>query len=244
MRTVTVILGIVLCSITSLQAQWWGNGKKISGNGEMISKNRSTADYDEIKLKGNLDVSLVSGTEGKIIIEGESNLIDYVLTEVEDDVLKIYVEKGHYLKISNGKKLVVTVPFKDLSKVSLSGSGDIYGTDVIKAENFKTGISGSGDVKLAIEAKNTESYITGSGDLSLSGFSNNFDCKVTGSGDIEAYRLQAKEVQASVTGSGDIQVTATSSIKARVTGSGDIFYKGNPKLEDKKVSGSGDITKQ
>ncbi len=244
MRTVIIILGILICNVTSLQAQWWGNGEKVSGNGKMITKNRSISDYDEVKLKGNLDVSLVSGTEGKIIIEGESNLIEYVLTEVEGDVLKIYVKKGYYLKVSHGKKLIVTVPFKDLNKVTLSGSGDIYGKDVIKTISFKTGISGSGDVKLNVEAQNTEGYITGSGDLSLSGTSDSFDCKVTGSGDLEAYRLQAKEVIASVTGSGDIHVTATSSIKARVTGSGDILYKGNPELEDKKVSGSGDITRQ
>ncbi|GAA4278918.1 head GIN domain-containing protein [Aquimarina mytili] len=229
---------------TSLHAQWWGNGKKISGNGEMATKNRNISDYDVIKLKGSLDVSLVSGTEGEIKIEGESNLIEYVLTEVEDGVLKIYVKKGYYLKVSKGKKLLVTVPFKDISKVTLSGSGDIYSSDTIKATNFKTGISGSGDIKLNVEAQSTEGYVTGSGDLSLSGASESFDCKVTGSGDLEAYQLKAKEVVASVTGSGDIHVTATSSIKARITGSGDILYKGNPELEDKKVSGSGDITRQ
>ena len=244
MRTVLIIVSFIMCSTLTLQAQWWGNGKKISGNGKMVTKSRNTSDYDEIKLKGSLDVALVSGSEGNITIEGESNLIEYVRTEVENDVLKIYVEKGYYLKISRGKKLIVTVPFKDLSKVTLSGSGDIYSTDIIKTSSFKTGISGSGDIKLAVNAQNTEGYVTGSGDLTLSGTSQNFDCKVTGSGDLEAYSLEAKEVNASVTGSGDIYVTATSSIKARITGSGDISYKGNPEREDKKVSGSGDITKQ
>ncbi len=244
MRTATLILCIALSSITSLHAQWWGNGKKISGNGNMTTVNRNTAEYDQIKLKGSLDVSLVSGSEGKLKVEGESNLIDYVITEVEDDILKIYVKKGHYLKVSKGKKLIITVPFNDISKVSLSGSGDIYSNDVIKAPDFKTGISGSGDVKLIVDAQNTEGYVTGSGDLVLTGSSNNFDCKVTGSGDIKAYGLKSNEVIASVTGSGDIQVTSTSAIKARITGSGDIMYKGNPEREDKKVSGSGDITRQ
>ncbi len=243
MRTATIILSIVLCSITSVNAQWWG-GKKVNGNGNMVTKNRTTPDYDQIKVKGSFDVSLVSGSEGKLTVEGESNLIEHIRTEVDGDVLKIYVEKEYYLKPSRGKKLLVTVPFEDLSKVTLSGAGDVYSKDVIKATNFKTGISGSGDVKLMIEAQNTEGYVTGSGDLKLSGSSNDFDCKVTGSGDLKAYDLNAKDVVASITGSGDIQVTATSSIKARITGSGDIDYKGNPEMEDKKVSGSGDITRQ
>ncbi|GAA4274218.1 head GIN domain-containing protein [Aquimarina gracilis] len=243
MRTATIILSIALCTITSVNAQWWGS-KKINGNGNVVTKNRSTSDYDQVKVKGNLDVALVSGSEGKIVIEGESNLIEHIRTEVDGDVLKVYVEKEYYLKPSRGKKLLVTVPFEDLSKVTLAGSGDVYSKDVIKATNFKTGISGSGDVKLKVDAQNTEGYVTGSGDLVLSGSSGTFECKVTGSGDLSAYDLNAKDVTASVTGSGDIQVTANTSIKARITGSGDIEYKGNPEMEDKKVSGSGDISKR
>ncbi len=243
MRRGAIILSIALCSITTLHAQW-GNNKKVQGDGNVVTKNRNISDYDAIKLKGSLDVSLVSGTEGNISIQGESNLIPYIITEVEGNSLKIYVKKGYWLKPSRGTKLEITVPFKDLSNVTLSGSGDIYSKDVIKATDFKTGISGSGDVNLVIDAENTEGFVTGSGDLVLSGSSTSFDCKVTGSGDLEAYNLKSKEVVASVTGSGDVQVTATASIRARITGSGDIMYKGNPEIEDKKVSGSGDITRQ
>ncbi|MFD2562427.1 head GIN domain-containing protein [Aquimarina rubra] len=243
MRTVTFILSLVLCGATSVQAQWWGNGKKIEGDGNMVTKTRTTSEYDQVKVKGSLDVSLVSGSEGNIKIEGESNLIPYVKTEIEGEALKIYVEKGYYLKVSKGKKLIVTVPFKDLNKVSLSGSGDIYSDDVIKATDFTTSVSGSGDVRLAVEANSIESSVSGSGDLILKGSTNNLECKVNGSGDVKAYDLKAKDVIASVNGSGDIKVTSTSSLKARVTGSGDIDYQGNPEKEDKKVSGSGDITK-
>jgi len=242
MRTAIIILGILLCSTFSASAQWWG-GKKIKGNGNEITKNRTTAAYDQIKVSGSLDVVLVLGTEGKLKIQAESNLIDHITTEVSGQVLKIHTENGYSLNPSRGKKILITVPFEDINKVTLSGSGDVYSADIIKASSFKTGVSGSGDVKLKLNAEEAEGFVTGSGDLVLSGSSNNFECSVTGSGDLEAYELNAKDVIASVTGSGDIQVRATSSIKARVTGSGDISYKGNPEREDKKVSGSGDISK-
>ncbi|MDH7446548.1 head GIN domain-containing protein [Aquimarina sp. 2201CG14-23] len=243
MRTVLIILSVTLCSITSIHAQWWGNGKKIEGDGNEVTKTRSLSEYDQVKVKGSLDVSLVSGTEGKIKIEGESNLIPYIVTEIEGEALKIYVKKGYYLKTSRGKQLLITVPFRDLNKVSLSGSGDVFSDDTIKANSFKTSVSGSGDVRLAVEANELESSVSGSGDLTLKGIAENLECNVTGSGDVKAYDLKAKNVDASVTGSGDIKVTSTYSLKARVTGSGDIDYQGNPEKEDKKVSGSGDITK-
>jgi len=241
MKTVITILTIAVFNITTTHAQWWG-GNKVNGNGDVVTKNRTTNDYDQIKVSGSLDVVLVSGTEGKLTIKAESNLIKHIKTEVDNDVLKLYTEKGFYLRPSRGKKLLITVPFKDLNKVTLSGSGDIVGKDVIKATAFKTGVSGSGDVTLQVNSKNAEGFVTGSGDLVLTGSSDNFECSLTGSGDIEAFGLSANEVDASVTGSGDIQVTASESIRARVTGSGDIDYKGNPEIEDKKVSGSGDIT--
>ncbi|GGX26962.1 head GIN domain-containing protein [Aquimarina muelleri] len=244
MKTVLFILGLTICSINSLQAQWWGNGKKIKGDGNIVTKNRTTSDYDQIKVKGSLDVSLILGTEGQIIIEGESNLIEYIVTEVESDILRVYVKKGYNIELSRNKKLIITVPFKDISQVTLSGSGDIYSSDIITTTDFKTGVSGSGDVRLAISAKNVWGQVTGSGDLDLKGSTENFNGSVSGSGDLAAFDLTAKNVTATVTGSGDIEVMATSFLKARVSGSGDIFYKGNPLKEDKKISGSGDITKR
>lgn len=244
MKTTVLFISIALLSITTINAQWWGNSKKIKGDGNMVTKTRSVSDYDQIKVKGSLDVSLISGTEGQLKIEGESNLIEYIVTEVEDESLKIYVKKGYYLKQSTGKKLVITVPFKDISVVSLSGSGDINSTDTIKADDFKTGLSGSGDISLSLDAKNVSSAVSGSGDIVLRGSSDSFVAKVSGSGDLQAFDLKAKDVTAAVAGSGDVEVTATSSIKARVSGSGDIYYRGNPAKEDKKVSGSGDITKR
>ncbi len=244
MRTAIIILVIAMSSITTLQAQWWGNGKKIKGDGNVVTKTRSTSDYDQIKVKGSLDVSLIAGTEGKITIEGESNLIEHIVTEIEGDALKIYVKKGIYLKPSYGKKLEITAPFKDISQVTLSGSGDVYGTDIIKATNFKTAISGSGDINLVVDANTIWGQVSGSGDLVLKGTAEVFNGAVAGSGDLTAYDLKAKNVNATVSGSGDIETTATSEIKARVSGSGDIFYKGNPEKEDKKVSGSGDITER
>lgn len=242
MKTVAIICSIALLSVTSACAQWWGNGTRVKGNGNVITKTRTISEYDKVSLKGSLDVALVYGNEGSVKIEAESNLIEHIVTEVEGDNLKIYVQKGYNLDTSRGSKLLITVPFKELSNVNLSGSGDVYTEDVIKGNRFSASISGSGDVHLAIEASEVKTSITGSGDMVLRGSTETLKCDVTGSGDLKAYDLKAQNVYASVTGSGDIKTTAANSIKARVTGSGDIDYQGNPEMEDKKVTGSGDIT--
>lgn len=238
----TLIVGLLCVTVTN--AQWWQGTKKIEGNGNMLTKSRSIADYDAISLIGSMDVELVKGTEGNLKVEAEENLQQYITTEVSDGRLKISTEKGYSLEPSRNKSIKITVPVSDLEEVSVTGSGDIVSNQMITAEDFAVKITGSGNVKLPLQARNTSASITGSGDIELEGSSVDFDCKVTGSGDISAFDFKCENVQATVTGSGDIKVYATESLKASVPGSGDIEYRGNPKKEDFKSFGTGSVTKR
>lgn len=236
-----ITLSIILLASTQIQAQWWG--KTVKGNGEITTETRTVGSYNAISVAGFFDVMLIAGEEGQLTIEGESNLLEFIETEVSGGTLKIKVENKQNLKTSWGKDIRIIVPFRDIERVSLSGSGEIMSNDLIKATTFEVSVSGSGDVTLEVEANRTQSRVTGSGDLSLKGFTRDHDLKVTGSGDIDAGRFIAENVDAQVTGSGDIRVACEKSIKARVTGSGDIEYVGNPTKQDTKVAGSGDISR-
>ncbi len=234
-------LSLVVLFTVSCSAQW---GKKVNGNGKVVTIERSTGDYEAVAVSGWFDVDLVEGKEGDISLKGEENLLEHIITEVKDGKLVIKVEKGMNLKPSSWKDGIhVTVPIESINAVSLSGSGDIVGKTTIKAGNFNTSMSGSGDITLDIDASSIAASMSGSGDINLSGSTTDFDVTISGSGDIKAYELEADNVDATVSGSADIKVTANQRLKARVSGSGDIHYKGNPEKVDTKTSGSGDITK-
>lgn len=236
-------LGITLCMVAFANAQW---GKKIKGNGNVVTIERSTEDYDAISVSGWFDVILVDGKEGKLSIEGDENLLEHIKTEVKDGQLVIKVEKGYNLQPSSWKKdggIYITVPVESVNSVSLSGSGDIVGKKTISASEFNTSMSGSGDITLDLESKMVSASMSGSGDIKLSGSTEVFEVQISGSGDIKAYELIADKVHAIVSGSADIKVTANEELVARVSGSGDIHYRGDPKKIDSKTSGSGDITK-
>ena len=237
-----ITLGLGLLLITSANAQWWG-GKKITGNGNIVKKDRKVGEYDEVSVAGFMDVDLVAGKEGTITISADENLMEYIETEVKNGDLKIYIERGKNIKPSKGNKVLITVPFEDINAVSLAGSGDVNTKDVINADDFDVSLAGSGDVNLEINANEVESKLAGSGDIRLTGKSGSHMCRVAGSGDIHAYDLIAENVEATIAGSGDIKVHCTSKLKARVSGSGDIRYKGSPNKEDSKVAGSGSVSK-
>ncbi|MEM1339518.1 MAG: head GIN domain-containing protein [Bacteroidota bacterium] len=236
-KTLTFVIAALL--VTLSHAQW----KRVKGNGKIVTVERSVGAYDYVALAGWFDVELVDGEEGELTLQGEENLLEYIKTEVKDGKLTIKQKKGVNLRPSSWNEgIIITVPVESVDGVSLSGSGDIVSKTTLTSDNFKTSISGSGDITLQVEAKSIDASMSGSGDINLSGKATDFEVSVSGSGDIKAYDLSAEFVDAQVSGSADIRVTANQMLKARVSGSGDIRYKGNPKKIDTKSSGSGDIS--
>lgn len=230
----------LVCFNTNAQSS---DKNKIKGNGNVITDTRTTGDYDSIKISGFFDVNLVAGKEGKISIKGEENLLPYIKVEVEDNALKIYVERYTNIRPTSGKSIEIVVPFEKISELSLAGSGNIQSKDIIKSDKFSIKLSGSGDFNLPVDVNNLELSVSGSGNINLKGTADNFTTKLSGSGDIDASNLKSKIVTANVSGSGNTKVTSNESITARVAGSGNIKYLGNPEKRDVKVAGSGNITK-
>ncbi|WP_246277532.1 head GIN domain-containing protein [Winogradskyella ursingii] len=213
--------------------------KKVKGDGNITTMIKITEDYQGLRASGPMHIKLVSGSEGEITIKGDSNLMEYLITEVQNNILVVKTEDGYNLGPTD--KIFVTVPYETINSITLAGSGDITSKEIITSNDFKISLSGSGDIELNIESSTIDSSIAGSGNIELNGATNQLHTKVTGSGNFNGNGLKTSDVDASISGSGNINVTCIGQLKARVTGSGNITYKGNPQSTDTKVTGSGNI---
>jgi hypothetical protein len=238
--SIKIALVLMLSSSLSVgHAQSWF-GQKVSGSGNVTTKTISTENYDAIEAAGFMDVHLKKGTEGQIIVTTDDNLQEYVEIEVKSNKLVIKTKKGYNLKTQKG--IHITVPFEDISKVTLTGSGDIESKDLITANEFNASLFGSGDLKLAVKSPKVQVIIAGSGDVTMSGSTSNLAVELSGSGDFKGFDIESQSSNVSVSGSGDVKVVAKKNLVARVSGSGDVVYKGNPEKKDVKVLGSGNIS--
>ena len=228
---------VILLFLTNCDAQKYG---KIKGDGNVINETREVGNFDKMGVSGSFDINLVKGKEGKIEIKIEKNLLPYLVTEVENGNLKIKWKKGTNISTHRGVQL--TVYFESIEGVAMSGSGDIVSKDVIKADNFDVAVSGSGDISLVLEVNSTEARVSGSGDLDFKGSSGEFSARVSGSGDIAAYDLKTNTADVRISGSGGMTLSVSDKLYARISGSGSVKYKGKPKIEDIKVSGSGKVS--
>lgn len=242
MKNKYLILLLAVLMGTSLQAQW---GKRVRGNGNVVKETREVGTFDAISVSHIFTVSLVPGDEGSLTVEGEENLLEYVVTKVSGNRLEITVKKGYQLQVSAGKKdgIRVVVPVRDLSEASASGASDLTSTFALKADRFKTSVSGAADIRLQLDAGDVEAEMSGAGTLKLSGTARSVDINGSGAADLKAYELTAGEVRAELSGSSDVQITATRRITARVSGASDLRYKGNPEFVDTKTSGAASVKK-
>lgn len=234
---ITAILGLSICS-----AQKWQKNK-INGNGNRVTQTRSTTNYDEISTGGSFSIELVAGTEGIITLQGDENLLNFIITEVENSKLKVYFKKGTWFD-NNGEKIKVTIPLEKISLLNFGGSGTITTKNSIISDELELHLSGSGNTNIDVNTKKLTAVLSGSGNLKVNGSSIDTDVILSGSGRIDCSKLLCENASASISGSGNIEVNPTKTLDAKLSGSGNIYYSGDPEKVDKKVSGSGNIKKK
>ncbi|GAA4851972.1 head GIN domain-containing protein [Algivirga pacifica] len=207
------------------------------------TETRKVDTFEAIKVGGSFNVTLQEGKEESVTIEvKDEDLLEDIITEVKNGTLKIRKKNSNGWSWNSGSANI-TITYKNINKVSSSGSSDIVGKDVIKNEDISLSSSGSGDMDMKVDCKELSVSLSGSSDIELEGDADDFSISLSGSADVEALELQTKTCEIHISGSGDVDVSVSEALEAYVSGSGNVRYKGNPERQRFKSSGSGDIEK-
>ena len=233
------ILILALLCFTICNAQKF---KKIKGNQKIVTTTRSTPNYEKISVSGSFDVKLVSAKEGTITIKGDENLLEFIKTEVNNNTLSVYLEKGKSIQYDYNSSIEITIPFETINQISFSGSGNLTNTDVISATDLDFIMSGSGNVSFQSSSSNLKITKSGSGNLNATGKTADLEVISSGSGNANLAKLISLNATATQSGSGNIKVNCSKSLDAKTVGSGTIQYSGTPEKINKTSTGSGSVT--
>lgn len=207
---------------------------------------RHLSGFNAVNVAGPFDVQIKQGNTESVKVEAPADVMDKILTDVNDGVLKIHSKQNSWNWGNwwgNHKKILIYVTIKEINNVNITGSGDVTFKEGLSANSLKLHISGSGDMTGRIDVRLLDSSISGSGDMTLSGKADNSTVSVVGSGDFRAHNLLTVNSTVRLSGSGDATINASEKVDAAVHGSGDIHYTGSAKNITSSKTGSGDISR-
>lgn len=211
-------------------------------------------DYSEVREVGPFsaiscglpcNVYYVQAEAQEVRVETTREFVDTVLTTVQDGMLSIKLQEGHY----DHPVLRVIVESPDIESIHISGNGHlIHEGTLYSTLNLNLRISGSGSIRTGdIVSDGFTGKCSGSGFLQTGNITcNRFSATVSGSGSVQVGGLSTEGyVTVRTSGSGTIrldQVSVGRDMELKTSGSGGIQVNGNCRNVSASVSGSGHIS--
>lgn len=204
---------------------------------------RDVSRFDEVKLRTSAKVYITQGNKNELIVEGDRDDLEDIRTEVRGGELEISNRRdsGWNFWGSSRSNVNIYITVVELQAVTVSGSGDIIGKTLIKADDFRAAISGSGDIEMEIDAGRLDTRISGSGNIELIGAAKSGSLSISGSGKLLAEDLKVDDFDVRISGSGRGSITVYGDLDVRISGSGGVYYSGKPTSVNTNVSGSGKV---
>ena len=209
----------------------------IKGNGIIKTETRDISGFTGVSVGGAFDVFLKEGSQHKVVIEADENLMDIIVTKKENNTLVIKTNA----KLRNAKKLNVYITLPKLDHVKASGAADVKGESAFSSRKMSIDVSGASDVHLQVRAEAIVCNQSGASDVVLSGSAEQVGISLSGSSDFRGEDFKAENGKIKASGSSSAYVNLSKSIVANATGSSDIFCKGNPSKTQFHTSGASDI---
>lgn len=190
------------------------------GNGDLVATSYEVAPISVVVLKCGLDIDVTFGTDQKVTLRMDDNLVQYFKFDVRDGIL--FIDDDKHPRPSRDARLELTL--RSLDRLTVEGAGDIS-------------IRGYDGERLALE-------VDGAGDLTADGKTGEIVVSVSGAGDVDARHLEARRADVSVNGAGDVDIYASEHAEVEINGVGDVDVWGDPAELTKNVHGVGDITQR
>lgn len=195
----------------------------IRGSGPVVTRRLSIAGFSSVEAHYDIDAVISYGNIAEVKVTGYENLLNILETEIDNGVLKLKYNKQYNTIRNSNVRFDIIIP--RIEKTGIYGSGDIKVNGFLTGTQFTAGIYGSGSV--TVENSNYQSATL----------------DIYGSGKIEAQGLQVKIALANIYGSGHSYISVSERLVSKIFGSGNVYYWGNPLLETTQ-NGSGRVIKR
>ena len=222
---IAILVGVVFANLVSF-GKSAGNifsfsfGSRVKGSGVTATDARNATGFTGVDVGGVFQVEITAGKDYAVEVEADDNLLQYIKTEVDGDVLRVTTTE----RLKSHNAILVRVSAPDIDHVDASGAS-------------KVSLTGVNNSELTLDT-------SGASKVSLTGETGALKINVSGASKIDADTLKAENANVDASGASKVSVFVTGRLTSEASGASKIGYKGNPTSVDKNSSGASTIYQQ
>jgi hypothetical protein len=208
---------------------------------------RNVKNFHGVRVSNGIHLYLTQGNDEAVAVSAsDPDYRDRIKTEVDNGILKIYVDKSDwkFWDDFSKKKLKAYVSVKVIDQLRASSGSQVDVDGSIKSGDldmdFSSGASFTGNVevtKLKIQSNSgAEANITGT--------AGNCEVEVSSGSSLDGYGLQTDICDASTSSGANLRITVNKELSASASSGGQIHYKGTGVIKEISTGSGGEVSKR
>jgi hypothetical protein len=201
---------------------------------------RNVSSFSKIRVSSAISLYLSQGnTQGVAVSAEDADAISKIRTEVNNGVLKIYVENG----VWNGwnwsnKHLKAYVTFTTLEMLDVSGASNVELTDPISVGDFKLELSGASNMKGVIKGSDLSFNVDGASNAKIDITGTSFEISQSGASNFKGV-VSTPKASFDLSGASTIDVDGTAANLVIDASGASNFKGGDLQAENCKIEATG-----
>ena len=211
----------------------------VHGSGHPGTETRKVTDFTKLDVSGGFKIVLKQDSSLTLSITADDNLLKYVKTNVDGNVLHIYTKKN----MCNSGPMIVNVGVRNLEELKGTGAIEVTGDGKLVTKDIAFKLAGASKVTLDLNAANVTTEGSGATELYLTGQASSHHIDMSGVGKVHAYDFVVGDYSIETSGAGECQINVLHSLDVHSSGASDVKYKGNPSSINNDKSGASSLEK-
>ena len=242
MRTlvkITVLITTYLVLLITTTSCFVDGMTGIRGSRVVVSEDRNiNSDFESIKVEQGINLYLTQGNSTEISVEADDNIMDLLMTEVNNNELKIYFEKN----VNRAKARNVFLSTAVIKKIKASSGASVKSENTFQVISLDLDASSGSSIKVYVNADDITTETSSGANIRVYGKSKSFSGRASSGSSIDADELEAIDAYAKASSGANINVNVTGKLTAKASSGGDIDYEGNPTDVNKDTSSGGSVS--
>jgi len=213
-------------------------GPVAEGSMTVVSEQREISDFKAIEASGPVKVELIQGEEIGLTIEADDNLIELIVTEVNDQVLTIRMRE----RVVKYKALDVKVAFVALEALSVSAGASVYSLNTLVGLALKHVISSGAISELSLDFDQLTVEASSGARAKLAGKVRELFIQSSSGSNIEAKELVSENATVRTSSGSVNHIFVNNEMSIDASSGAIVNYYGQPTMKHLKTSSGAEVS--